>query len=85
LVRPRASRCLTAAVAAETVCFGGETGEAADGFTAHLLVRVGARHVGEHIDLVKTRHRRAADARVGVLAREGAQRLRVFGTEFVHS
>ena len=66
------------------VCFRGQSREASNGFAAHLLVRIGARDVGEHVGVIEARHRRAAHARVGVLARERAERVALLRADLIH-
>ena len=51
------------------VGFGGQAGKAADGLGPDLLVRVGARDVCQHRQIVNPVHRRTPDAGVGVLTR----------------
>ena len=67
------------------VGFSGKAGQAADRLGAHVLVRVGARHLGENRQVVQTIHGRAADARVGVFTRQGAERVGLVGAEVVDS
>jgi hypothetical protein len=49
-------------------CFHRESGQTANRFGTHVVIRVGASDFAEHRGLVDARHCRAAYARVGVLA-----------------
>ena len=61
----------------------GQSREPSNGFAAHLLVRIGARDVGEHVGVIEARHRRAAHARVGVLARERPERVGLLRSDLI--
>ena len=58
--------------------------ETANGLCANVLVRICSRHFGKNSRSVDTRHCRAPDARLRILAGKRVQRFGFVGTDLIH-